>query len=321
MAKLGLTLVIRDYDFLGPLARGEVVAEGIDLKLDLDTHGALTRALKDPSVRLGELSLGRYLHQLAERGETDFVGIPFFPARSFRYRCFFVRRGSGLRELKDLAGKRVGIDEWPATGNIWSRAALREQGVRIEEVRWEVGTIDGTPGRPQGKLPPYAKPSPPGRTLLQMLLAGELDALMCPFPPRGFYEPGSPIVRLITDFRRAEQEYYRRTGIYPAHHIVGIRRDLYEGDPRVARSIYEALDRSKNAWLEVRRQVPEAPPWILADIEETIALMGQDWRPSGVGANRVMLQALCDEMFAQGLIARKLAGPGAFAEFERAMGA
>ena len=102
MAKLALTFVVRDYDFLAPLARGEVVAEGIDLKVEVDTHGALTRALNDPTVRFAELSMGRYLIQLAERGETDFVGLPFFPARSFRYRCFFVRRNSGLRELKDL---------------------------------------------------------------------------------------------------------------------------------------------------------------------------------------------------------------------------
>ncbi len=319
MAKLGLTLVIRDYEYLAPLARGEVAAEGIDLKLELDTHGALTRALNDPSLRLGEISLGRYLQQLAERGACAFVGIPFFLARSFRHRAFFVRRNSDLRELKSLEGRNVGTDEWPATGNTWSRAALREQGVRLETIHWWVGTIDGTPGRPQGKLPAYVQVSPPGCTLREMLLEGKLDALMCPFPPRGFYEPESPIVRLIPDFRQAEQEYYRRTGIYPAHHIVGIRRDVFERDPWVARSLYEALEQSKNVWLEVRRQVPEAPPWLLAEIEETMALMGRDWRPSGIEANRLMIQALCDELFAQDLIARTLDGPGAFAEFKRAM--
>ena len=319
MAKLALTFLVRDFDYLAPLARGEVAAEGIDLKLEVDTHGALTRALTDPSVLLGEISMGRHLIQMAERGKTDYVGIPFFLARSFRHRCFFVRRNSGLRELRDLEGRRVGTDEWPATGNTWSRAALREQGVRIEGIHWRVGTIDGTPyGRPQGTFPPYVQLAPPGRTLSEMLIEGELDAMMCPFAPRRFYEPESPIVRLFPDFRRVEREYYRRTGIYPAHHIVGIRRSLFEENPWVARSIYEALDRSKNLWLEVRRQVPEAPPWLLAEIEETIALMGQDWRPSGVEANRKMIQTFCGELFAQGLITRKLDGASAFAEFERA---
>ncbi len=322
MAKLALTFLVRDYDYLAPLARGEVVPEGIDLKLEIDTHGALTRALNDPSVRLGELSMGRFLIQLAERGKTDFVGLPFFLARSFRHRCFFVRRGSGFRELKDLQGKRIGTDEWPATGNTWSRAALREQGVRIDGIHWVVGTIDGTSyGRPQGNLPPYVQLAPTGRTISEMLIEGGLDALMCPFVPRRFYESQSPIVRLFPDFRKTEQEYYRRTGIYPAHHIVGIRRDVFERDPWVARNVYEALDRSKNAWLEVRRIVPEAPPWMLADIEETTALMGRDWRPSGVEANRVMIQTFCDELFAQGLNTRKLDAASAFADFQHAMGA
>lgn len=320
MAKLALTLVVRDYEYLAPLASGQVVVEGIDLKLERDTRGALTRALNDPSVRVGEISLGRHLIRLAEGGESDFVGIPFFPARSFRHRCFFVRRGSSLRELKDLEGKRVGIDEWPATGNTWSRAALREQGVRIDAINWWVGTIDGTVGRPQGTLPSYVRLSAPGRTLRDMLLEGELDVLMCPFPPKGFYEPDSPIVRLIRDFRRAEQEYYRRTGIYPAHHIVGIRREEFDLNPWVACSLYEALDRSLNVWLETRKQVPETPPWMLAEIEETIALMGLDWRASGIEPNRVMIQALCDELFAQCLIAKPLAGESVFAEFKQVMG-
>ena len=90
-----LKLVTKDYDFFAPLACGDVVAEGIDLNYERDTAGALDRTLADESIDAGELSLSRHLARLAA-GDRSFIGIPVFPQRVFRHRCFFVRRGSGL---------------------------------------------------------------------------------------------------------------------------------------------------------------------------------------------------------------------------------
>ena len=320
MAGVPIRLVTNDFDFLAPLALGEVVAEGADLRFER-TADALDRTLADASVDAGELSFARHLARLAG-GDRSFVGLPIFPHRAFRHRCFFVRRGSGLRALTDLAGKRVGTNEWPATGNTWSRAALREQGVAIEGISWWVGSINGAPSnRPQGALPPHVQPCPPGRTLLEMLLNGELDALMCPKPPRGFHEPDGPIVRLLPDYRRAEQEYHRRTGVYPAHHIVGLRRGVFERDPWLAASLYRALDGSIRRWSAESRPLTELTPWMLAELEEVGALMGPRWNANGVEPNRPMIQALCDELHAQGLIGRPLEAAAVFAEFEAANGA
>src|SRR5215208_585792 len=105
MSKLTVTLVIKDYDYLAPLACGDVVAEDLDLRLDRDTPGALDRTLSDHAIQVGELSFARHLTRLSHDDHT-FVGIPIFPTRAFRQRCFFVRRDSGLSSLKDLAGKR-----------------------------------------------------------------------------------------------------------------------------------------------------------------------------------------------------------------------
>jgi 4,5-dihydroxyphthalate decarboxylase len=225
-----------------------------------------------------------------------------------------------MSELRDLVGKRVGTNEWPATGNTWSRAVLREAGIKIESINWWVGLIAGaSAGRPQGDLPPYVQEGPPNKSLTQMLLDGDLDALMSQ-APKEFYEPNSPIVRLIPDYRRAEQEYLRRTGIYPAHHIVGIRSELFDREPWVARSLYLALDESKRRWQESRRKLTDTTPWVQADVEESTALIGQDWSPSGVEPNRKTIQTLCDELHAQGLVAQPIDSAIVFREFERVMG-
>ena len=139
---------------------------------------------------------------------------------------------------------------------------------------------------------------------------------MCPFPPKGFYEPNSPIVSLIPNFRVAELDYYRRTRIYPAHHIVGLRREVFEGTQQIAVAIYQTLDRARLYWQQHRLHMAELAPWIEAEIEETMALMGADWQPSGVTANRQVIAALCEEELAQGLIDRPLDACTVFAEFD-----
>jgi 4,5-dihydroxyphthalate decarboxylase len=316
--KIKLKLVTKDYDFFAPLACGDVVVEGIDLKFERDTANALDRTLADRSIDAGELSLSRQLARLAS-GDLSFVGIPVFPQRVFRHRCFFVRRDSGLNSFEQLAGKRIGCNEWPASGNTWSRAILRNHGVKIEGISWLVGSIDGKPSsRPQGDLPPHVR-AVTDKTLLSMLLSGELDALMCPHPPKGFDDHGSSVVRLIPNYRQVEMDYYRRTGIFPIIHVIGVRRQVYEKHPWVLTSLFKALDESKKLSMANRKKLSDTTPWLIAEIEDATALFGKDYYPYGIEHSRKVIQALCDEQFAQGLISERVDGAIAFPEFEAAM--
>lgn len=318
MGNLAFNLVIKDYDHVAPLAMGDVVAEDLDLTLDRDTPGALDRTRDDPSVHAGEMSFSRYLIGLSQ-GDRTYVGLPIFPVRGFKYRSFFVKRGSPLRNLADLKGKRMGTNEWLATGNTWGRAAMRERGVRTQDVEWWVGSVDGKRFDPVDDLPPHAHRLEPGRTLCELLISGEIDAMTVPLQPPGFYEPDSEIVRMIPNYAEAELAYYERTGLYPASHIIVMRREVFEQNPWIARSIFNALNASKARADAARKHFNEASPWMLPDIERAWALMGRDWRPYGVEPNRVMIAALCEEEYEQGLIPNRLDPNTVFAEFEQVM--
>lgn len=319
MPNVAVSLLMNDFDHIAPLASGDVTPDGIDLTIE--RRSPINRFIEDPSFDAGEMSFSKYLLRIA-RGDHDFVGIPIFPMREFRHRCFFTHRASGIRSLQDLAGKRVGIDAWSASGNTWGRAALRDAGVDIRGIRWFVGQIDRGRIGPVGSaeqtpLPDIAQTIPPGENLRDLLAAGTLDAMLVPYVPQGFYEPNSPIVRVLPDYPHAEEEYYRRTGIFPAHHIIGIRRTAFERAPWIARSLYAALERSRLLWHARRWQFPDTTPWLLPALEEVTRLMGPDWRPNGVEPNRRMIAALCDEQYVQGLAAEPFDPALAFAAFEQ----
>ena len=319
MGNLPVTLATRDYEYLTPLALGDVTPEGIALTVIRD-FGALPRVLREPAIHGGEASFSRYVQRLAA-GDRSFVGLPAFVMREFRHRCFFVHRDRKLRDMRELAGTRIGMDAWPNSGNTWSRGLLRAAGVALDGVRWVVGPINpGDPPSPPDVLPAGVAPTPAGRSLRDLLLAGELDVLIAAWPPAGFGEPGSPIVRLYPDFRTVERDHYRRTRLYPAHHLVVLRRGLVDEHPWVGRSVYAALCRAREHADRTRRLLHESSAWLLADLEEEAELLGPDFQPYGARANRAMIAAFCEEQWVQGLVPRRLDPDEVFAEFERLAG-
>lgn len=309
------TIATREYDFVAPLALGEVTADGVDLRV-LRAFDALRRFAGDASMEGGEASFSQYLRRIAS-GDRSLVGLPVFIMREFRHRCFFVRRDGDMTDVTHLRGRRIGTDTWGASGNTWSRAILRGAGVPLDGIRWFVGPVNaGDAPADTASLPAGVSPTPGGRALGEMLLAGELDALMVPWPPRGFDAPASRIRRLYEDYRTVEREYYRRTRIYPGHHVIVLRRAFAERHPAAVGAIYRAFVRSREVSEHYHRVLHETSPWVLADLEEQSALMGPEFRPYGYRENRAMVAAFCEEQLAQGLIREPLDPDALFSDFE-----
>ncbi|MCC6173939.1 MAG: hypothetical protein IT305_01440 [Chloroflexi bacterium] len=319
MSRISLTLTLRDYAHVTPLALGDVTIAGVDLTL-VRAFDAPQRVLADASIDGGEASFSRHLQRVAA-GDRTFVGVPAFVMRGFRHRCIFVRRGSDLRDLPSLRGRRVGLNEWGATGHTWTRAAFRERGVGLEEVRWVVGRLSpSAPPPPNTPFPTYAQAAPAGSTLTELLLAGELDAVLASEPPEGFHPTDGPIVRLFGDFRAAERSYFTRTGIEPAHHTVVLRRETAHAHPWLPAAVFAALEASRLQAARTRRLLGDVSPWLLAELEEAEAAMGPGAGAYGVGPNSAMIAAFCAEQVAQGLIEGSLEPERAFADFEELAG-
>lgn len=329
MAKLSLTLACGDYDRTRALWDGTVSPEGIDLNyIALPVEEIFWRMVRHREFDASEMSLSSYLMQQA-RGDTSFIAIPVFPSRQFRHNAIFVHVGAGIQRPQDLAGKRVGLPEYQMTAVVWVKGILQhDYGVPPEQIRWFVGGQE-IPGREERVPFPFPRglhiePIPPQETLNDMLERGDLDAFIGSRMPSCFLRGSSQVRRLFQDFRTVEQDYYRRTGIFPIMHTVVLRRELYQAHPWVARSLYKAFSQAKELCQEAMYSTSVlrySLPWLVAEIEEAKELFGADWWPYGVEPNRHTVATLIQYAQEQGLIDRPLAlddlfAPTTFDEFK-----
>ena len=309
MAPLSLTLACGDYDRTLALKTGAVRPEGAELNvLTLGPEETFYRMARFREFDVSELSLSTYT-VLRGRGEP-LVAIPVFPSFMFRHSAIFVREDAGIREPRDLVGKRVGVPKYHMTAAVWVRGLLEDEyGVAPRDLHWFEGGEGAKVTEADVTLPPEIRRErvPGDRTLGDLLAAGELDAFIGARRPAAF--GAGRIRRLFPDFRRAEQSYYEKTGIFPIMHTVVLREELARRHPWLPRSLYHAFVEAKRLAyqrLEDTAALLYALPWLVAEAEETRALMGPDPFAYGVARNRKTLETLAGYTFRQGLAPRRL---------------
>src|SRR5512145_2426229 len=305
---LSITLTCADYARVMPLATGEVKPEGIALTLLLGSRGSwparaemLRRAVQDGAVQGGEWSMAQYLY-CVEQGDRRYVGLPVFPLRNFTARDLYVRRGGPVKRPEDLAGKRIGMYSYTASGSIWYRHFLRFVGLDPAAIEWWIGDIDPSWSSPPAvNLPPGVKAAAPGRSLSEMLVAGELEAIYSPPRPQAYHPADGPLARLFPDFRSIEQEYFRKTGAFPPQHLIVVRRETWEPNRWIARRLTEAFVACNDTFTAAQKSFPYATPWLEAELEDTAALMGDDFHRYGLEPNRAQIEMFAGEAFRLGL--------------------
>jgi 4,5-dihydroxyphthalate decarboxylase len=223
----------------------------------------------------------------------------------------YVRDGGGLERPEQLKGKRIGVPEWAQTAVIYARGYLSHQaGVPLDSAEWVQAGVNeaGRVEKVKLKLPPGVRLRPePTRSLNDMLLAGDLDAVLSARPPRSL---GSGIQRLFPDYQTAEEAYYKQTGVFPIMHVIVLRSDVLGRHPWLAMNLYKAFEEAKRRSIERLSDITasHAPfAWLAPSAERMKALFGEDFWPYGLDRNRKTLQAFVDFAFEQGVCHRQLA--------------
>lgn len=303
-----LRIAVRDWDYLTPLALGDVRSS--KLELIVDRVGTLvSHPGQDADHEASEMSFSRYTSMCAE-GDTSVVAIPNFIMRGFRHRCVITSTDNKITSFEQLAGKRIGVTGWRDSGNTWTRAALRRDGIGVDDAYWYAGRL--TEAHPiTDRLDGFGREGrieavPAERPMMELLREGWLDAVFTPFMPDGYFESNSGFRQVLSDFRSAEHAYFNDVGYVPGMHLIGIKAAVIEQHPWIAEELSNLLDESQAVWTAKRRKYAETTPWMLDELLKSAQELPVGWNASGLAANTKMINDFAQELFIQGILPRKL---------------
>lgn len=303
-----LRLALRDWDYMTPLVLGDVQSPRLDIKVDR-VGTLISNIARDPSYDAAEMSFSRY-SQLRHDGDDSVVGIPNFIMRGFRHRCIITTKESPIRKLSDLAGKKIGVTGWRDSGNTWTRAAIRREGVGIEDAMWYAGRL--TEAHPiTDRLDGFGRPgrieaAPGERPMVELLKDGGLDAIFTPFMPPGFFDHDSPFRQVLDDFRAAEVSYFREVGYVPGMHLIAFKAEIVREHPWVMNELSELIDASQRMWLQKREKYADTTPWMIDELRRCATDLPPSWSISGLEANEKMIGDFATELHEQKILPRLL---------------
>ena len=304
MASLKLNFACQGYAWMKPFLDGEVKLDGVELATEsLFPAATFERLLKDRHFDVAEMGLTYYIGTLAQP-ERPFVAMPVFPVRSFRLSCIYVAGNSPIRAPNDLIGKRFGeAFTHGHDAGVWARGILRDYygvpfdshsayfvgGVGRPAAKWDWAPFDTTPAHAK------VQHIGPAKTLDAMLEAGEIDVLFSAIDPPGL--AAGKVRRLFGDnVESHERDYFAKSGVFPIMHTVVIRTPYHKLNPHIARTLYQTFKELKERVLTRERAQEYIPltrmlPLYTEHQREMLRLMGPDYWPYGVAANRKTLEA------------------------------
>lgn len=312
LLKPQLKVAISHYDRFIPLLDGTAQAEGFELDVrhvsqsGEGRYGSRRheRMIQDGEFDVAELSLSSYLMACA-RG-LPFIAIPVFPRRLFSQSQIWINAKSGIREPRDLIGKRVGLSTFQTTLSVLAKGDLQEEyGVPWRRIEWIVNRDETVPFTPEPGV--VIRKVPEEKDLGTMLLTGEIDAIFRPHPPKAALQGATDIRRLFEDPKAEEARFYHKVGFYPIMHVIALRREVVEAYPDAPAAMLELftrIDRSVEQYYDDPNW--SRLVWGRLYIEEERRLLGRDLWPIGVAKNRANLERFIGYSLDQGLIDRPL---------------
>lgn len=318
--KFPITIAGYDVDKVRALAAGKVQVEGCDTTFVVDAIGDMnTHIFNGPGTReVTEVGLHPFMLAYANEAFRDYSLLPVFPIRTFRHKSIFIREGSGIEKPEDLKGRRIATAGYSSTSLTWIRGILQhEYGVSPKEIHWVLSQKDsgadtaGTISKQEQMVPDGITASfgTPGMDESELLVNGKVDAIFHAAEPRHYVQGDPRVKRLFPDYRTVEQAYYKKTGLFPIMHAVAIQKAAVKKHPWLPKAVFNAYVEAKKIQFTYMQKLGwayESLPWFPQEFAETKAIMGNNYWPYGIKANRKTLEALFQYSYEQGLAKQKL---------------
>ena len=270
----------------GSLAPSQFTFDFADVKIP---NRAFKRVVRNLEFDVAELALVTFFQAKAYGKPLTLIPAVVGAGR-FQHHCLVYNAERPRVTVAQLAGKRIGIRAHAQTTVTWVRGVLVEDyGVSLTNIQWvtfEEGHLAEFPD-PEGFIR-----APQGCTMLQMLLAGDIDAAII-----GTDLPDDPRLKpVLPDPHAAAQAWGMRHQMAPINHMVAVNVSLFREQPDAVRELYGLLLQSKNLVASAHRDAADLTPF-------------------GIEANRHSLEVLIRYSFEQGLIPKLYAVDQLFEEF------
>ena len=229
-----LRILLGDHPGTAALKDGSIRSDSVTL--DFAEYSPTNKGFK-PMVReqafdVSEMAIVTYL--MAKSFGKPMVLLPSVVVARFQHAYAVYRAELGNLKPRDLEGKRVGIRSFTTTTGAWLRGILaNDYGVDLNSIRWvtfedaHVAEFHDTTLR-----------APQDKQIIQMLLDGELDAVL----GEKSEQPG--LKPLFSDSVAEEKLWFAKHGVVPINHMVVISEDLSNTHPDAVREVFGLLQRS-----------------------------------------------------------------------------
>ncbi len=315
-----ITIACAEYDRTRAIKDGRVKVDGCAVTyLPLDPEELFFRAFRYHDFDVAELSFNSYL-MATSRNACPYTAIPAFVSRHFRHSAIYIRTDRNIRRPADLRGRLVGLPEYQQTANVWMRGIFKEElNLDPSEIHWRTGGQE-EPGRDERTPLKLGRnidlqPIEPGKTLNKMLIAGELDAVFSARELSAFVQRAPNVGLLFPNYREVELAYYKRSGMFPIMHLVGIKKTLVEKYPWLPGSVYKAFVQAKRIAINELKEMSATKitlPWPEMYLQDAVDFMGEDFWRYGVAENARDIETLARYSFEQGLATRNLSAEEIF---------
>ncbi len=315
--KLQIKIAGYDYDRVRAIMDGQAEIEGAEVNFNASDIYAMNKSAfgPEPKYEVTEMGLIPFIEQYINNDFRAYTLIPVFISRIFRHRNVFVHVDSGIEKPEDLRGKTVGTPGYGMSANTWIRGfLLDEYGVKANEMSW-IETTKSSDGKPLNTAKYFLrddfplKKGPPDVDESQLLINGGCDALITAITPKAFLDGNPTIKRLFPDLRAAERDYYKKTRLFPIMHVVAMRTDFTKANPSLPKAVFAMYSKAKQKAygdLEGTTSLKVTLPWATQEFEDTRTLMGKNFWPYGIEANRKELELVMRYTYEQGLVKRRL---------------
>jgi len=306
-----LDIAIASYPHTAALLNGEVPIEGVTPNFIhvIPQIAAYRRMVRQVEFDVCEIAPTTYV--VARAYGAPFTALPIFVTRRFHHSGLLVRPDAGIKHPKDLEGRKVGVRAYSVTTGVWTRGILiDEYGLDSAKVTW---VVDDEEHVTQLKLPPNVVHAPEGRSLADMMAAGELSAGFdanagigrSGSPTGGWKQLEANYPELFPNAEELEAAWYKKTDIYPMHGTIVVKDEILKAHPWLVQSLYAAFDIAKALWL-TRLRSGEASAASDKKYRQLAKIVGDDPLPFGMKQNLPTIQALEATAFKQKLTPRRM---------------